>query len=371
MARVVINGKQTSKMFPAGKKYGPEWREAKQWEEDQRNATGEQTQTLSGFELLKEWLREYLDNSRRKDSKKTVKEKEMVLCDFSVFCVDEGIKAIEEITSAKVYAFLAPIHDERGPGVANRYLKNLKTAWAWGAEMVDHFPQIKGPFSKKHRFEVEEQERYVPPVEDVIKVLEQADGQDLVMLLTFYFTGARAGEVFRLTWDAVDFSGGVIRLVDHKGGEGKKSRVRTIQMHHELAKALKWWKAVRPCQVNNVFMQVQSDTDKGSPFTHRSHYMPRVCEKLGIKPFGFHSMRHKSAAITYAAQGLSSAQALMGHYRATTTDRYVTSAGLYAKQDGILEALGGSEIGQVAGSLLEKNFPMRLQPHGENVTRSM
>ena len=34
MARIVVNGKQiASRMFPPGKKGGPEWRAAKEWEE--------------------------------------------------------------------------------------------------------------------------------------------------------------------------------------------------------------------------------------------------------------------------------------------------------------------------------------------------
>jgi hypothetical protein len=95
--------------------------------------------------LLKEWLRAYLEQSRRKNSKKTVTEKEMVLCDFSQFCVTEGIDSIEKLTPAKVQGFLAPIFDARGPGVANRYLKNLKTAWTWGTEDgIDDFPVILG-----------------------------------------------------------------------------------------------------------------------------------------------------------------------------------------------------------------------------------
>lgn len=284
----------------------------------------------------------------------------MVLLDFSQFCVTEGIDSIGKITPAKVQDFLAPICDARGPGVANRYLKNLKTAWTWGSEMIDDFPLSKPPFSKKHRYMVEEQERYVPPAEDVVKVLEQAEGQDLVMLLTFYYTGARAGEVFRLSWADVDLDGGRIRLADHKGGGGKK-RSRWIQMHPALAQALEWWKAARPCKVDNVFMQIQSESELGKPFTHRSHYMPNVCKRLGIKPFGFHALRHKSAAITFVSQGLNAAQTLMGHYRATTTDRYVASAGLYTNQDGILEALGSNEIGQAVSGLLEKAMPLEVR----------
>ncbi len=105
-------------------------------------------------------------------------------------------------------------------------------------------------------------------------------------------------------------------------------------MHEELAKALSWWRDERPCVVDNVFMQMHCDGALDEPFQQRNKMMPRLC---GVKPFGFHALRHKSASITFVVGGLSAAQSLMGHYRATTTDRYVRSAGLYSDQTVILE----------------------------------
>ena len=69
----------------------------------------------------------------------------------------------------------------------------------------------------------------------------------------------------------------------------------------------------------------------------------------------------KSAAITFMSQGLNAEQILMGHARATTTDIYVRSAGLYASQGMILEALGNSSIGQAIGGLLEREMPRKLR----------
>ena len=86
--------------------------------------------------------------------------------------------------------------------------------------------------------------------------------------------------------------------------------------------------------------------------------MERLCRKAHVKPpFGFHAIRHKSAAITFVSSGLNAAQVLMGHYRATTTDRYTKSAGLYTDQSEILSALGGSGIGQVVEDLLKTKIP--------------
>ena len=54
---------------------------------------------------------------------------------------------------------------------------------------------------------------------------------------------------------------------------------------------------------------------------------------------------------------MNAAQAIMGDYRATTTDRYTKSAGLYTDQSEILSALGGSGIGQVVEDLLKTKIP--------------
>ncbi|WP_367891721.1 tyrosine-type recombinase/integrase [Bilophila wadsworthia] len=186
--------------------------------------------------------------------------------------------------------------------------------------------------------------------------MQQAEGQDLVFLLTLYFIGARRGEVFRLTWRDVNFEEGKIRLSDNKAGNGQK-RVRWLQMHPELIKALSWWEQARPCKVENVFMQVHCNSHMGEPFRAKAHFMETLCKRAGVEPFGFHAIRHKSAAITFVGSGLNSAQILMGHYRATTTDRYIKSAGLYSDQGEILAALGGSEIGQMVGDLLERKIP--------------
>ena len=134
-------------------------------------------------------------------------------------------------------------------------------------------------------------------------------------------------------------------------------RVRRFRMHQELVKALKWWRDARPCKVANVFMQLQNDTFLGQSFTRRIHFMERFCRKPPVKPFGFHSIRHKSAAITFMSSGLNAAQVLMGHYRATATGRHRRNAGLYTDQSKILAAPGDSGIGQVVED------PLKSQDH--------
>lgn len=368
MARVVIDGKQVAcKMFPPGKKHGPEWRAAKEWEEEQRKLAEagllptqtepQPAQTPTGYARLLAWGEAYLAHAERTMGRSTAVEKKTHLAAFFAFCRENRIEALEAITKPQAYVFLSCIRDERGAKTANKYRKNLLAAWHWGMEWVEGFPQIISPFLGIKPFPVEQKDRYVPSEEDVVKVLQQVGGQDLVFLLTLYFTGGRRGEIFRLSWERdVRLDIGKIRLSDNKAGNGQK-RFRWLDMHPELVKALSWWREARPCVVDNVFMQTHCDGSLGEPYRQRNTFMKRLCERAGVRPFGFHSLRHKSAAITFVTSGLNAAQVLMGHYRATTTDRYVRSAGLYTDHSAIMAALGGSGIGQAVGGLLEKSFP--------------
>ena len=359
LARVVIDGQQVdSKVFPPGRSKGPEWMAAKTWEVERKKEFLElrerQRKTLTGFGLLLAWGEAYLDHVGRTMSRITLTEKQTVMQALFGYCREAGLTGVEDLTRSTWTLFLTK--------VANVYRKNLLAAWNWAADSgFPGFPQAHCPLERIRPFPVEAGVRYVPPEEDVIKVLQQAHGQDLVMLLTYYYTGARRGEVFRLLWSDVNFDSGSIRLVDHKGRDGS-SRARWVPMHPELAKALRWWQAVRPCVVDNVFMQEHCDGMLGEPFQQRSKLMPRLCRKAGVKPFGFHALRHKAAAITFTAGGLAVAQTLMGHSRATTTDIYVRSAGLYGDRSVMMDALGESSIGIAAEQLLEMEMPRRPEP---------
>ena len=320
VARVVINGREVdSKVFPPGRKKGPEWTAAKVWEVQRKKeilAAMEQQETprpiLTGFERLLEWSEKYLDHAKRTMSHITYTEKKTVMAEFLLYCRDEGIDSFEGITKPMAAQFLADVADERSLNRSNVYRKNLLAAMNWGKDNIKGFPQGMQVFEQIRPYTVDTAERYVPPEEDVIKVLQQARGQDLIMLLTYYYTGARRGEVFRLSLSRdLRFDEGLIRLTDHKGKGGKK-RTRWAGMHPELAKALRWWVSVRPCQVDNVFMQIQNDTCMGL---------------------------------------------LMGHSRATTTDLYIRSAGLYTPPTVILDALGATRIAAAADELLKEIMP--------------
>ncbi len=367
LARVVINGKEVdSRLFPPGKKKGPEWLAARQWEVKRKKeileARNQEMRIISGFELLLAWGEQYLAHVKQTMGKKTLVEKTTVMQHFFSFCRKKNISGIENISKPMLVQWLSELASEKGPDRANRYRKNLLAAWHWGLDAVEGFPQEAPPLERIKPFPVDSHERYVPPEEDVIRVFLVASGQDLVMLLTFFYTGARRGEVFRLTWTDVDMHERKIRFVDHKGGSGRK-RVRWLPMHPTLMDALLWWRDARPCKVENVFMRLDNESALGEPFTTRQQLMPVLCARAGVRPFGFHALRHKAASIAFTVAGLNAAQQLMGHSRATTTDIYVRSAGLYSDNSVLVNALGESGIGQAASELFAK-MPLEEQSHG-------
>ena len=87
MARVILDGKQVAcKMFPAGKKHGKYWREAKEWEEAEKERILTGIKTRTELEILISWVENYLDYAQRHTGEKTYAEKKLVMKDFLAFC---------------------------------------------------------------------------------------------------------------------------------------------------------------------------------------------------------------------------------------------------------------------------------------------
>jgi len=190
--------------------------------------------------------------------------------------------------------------------------------------------------------------RYVPPAEDFWKVYDLTEGQDRVMLLTFLHTAGRRGEIFRLTVADLDFENNRIRLSTKKR-TGGNLEYDWLPMTAELKRELSWWLENRPLKNKpHLFMCLEERPfhfeHYGEPFQFRAKFMKTLCAKAGVKPFGFHAIRHLTASQLYSmGYSVATIQALLRHKSAGTTERYLRTLGLEHIRDAMegLSAMGG------------------------------
>jgi integrase len=118
-------------------------------------------------------------------------------------------------------------------------------------------------------------------------------------------------------------------------------------MTSELKRALLQWWEKRPLK-HSAYVFTCLDNIPclgeryGKPFVCRSKFMRRICKKAGVKPFGFHSIRHLTASILYhKGCDTSLIQAVLRHKNPTTTNRYLQKMGLEHVRKGLEEGLRG------------------------------
>lgn len=292
--------------------------EAKDWEAMMRRKPVEEWDGTTGTASLYDWAEAYLDYAEARFSVKTYKEKRtMFRCFFQ--SIDHELP-VGALTPGMVMDYIIKQSQERSGYAANKDRKNLVAAWNWG--MKYHKPLLPGPNPcLVDRMPEKRHPRYIPSVKDFWKVYDTAEGQDRLMLLAFLHLGARRGEVFRLTWDDVDFGHAQIRLGTHKRAGGHleydwlpltDDLFNALLAHRQTAEGL----------------LVFPNPKTGEAFRTRKRWMSYLCKRAKVKPFGFHAIRHLTASIL-ADAGVPAVQiqAILRHKKLGTTERYLHQMG--------------------------------------------
>jgi integrase len=175
--------------------------------------------------------------------------------------------------------------------------------------------------------------RYVPPEEGFWKVYEKAEGQDKVMLLAFLHLAGRRSEIFRMTWEDVDFGNSRVRIWTRKRTDGT-FEYDWLPMTAELIKSLmRWWEQGPIKDSPYVFLssdELECNRENyGKPFKYRQYFMRKLCDDAEVKRFGFHSIRHLTASILYKlGYEVTVIQSILRHKSSGTTERYLKSIGI-------------------------------------------
>lgn len=327
-AEKVINGQRKTRSFPTKAA-------AKKWEASQTIEAWEQADCEIPSVCLLDFLTAYLNVAKEKFCHKTLNEKKLA-ARLALKVIKPDVPA-RDITISQAEAVLRLAAQTSGYA-ANKCRKNLAAAWQWGKRLYD-LPAVN-PFQETAKYPADQTPRRVPSMQEFWRVYAVADRHDKVFLLFLLHTGARVGEAFRLQWADIDFENGRVRLGTYKTG-GAGLRYDWLPMTSELAQALAWLRQDNPFR-SYVFV----DRRNGEPYKARTKFMNAICEKAGVKPFGYHGIRHLSAtALAYAGLDLPTIQAMLRHTSPATTARYIRSLGIdKSKIEGVFAQAKGAKV---------------------------
>jgi len=178
---------------------------------------------------------------------------------------------------------------------------------------------------------VEKSLKYIPPKEDVLKVILAADPDVQDYLWVIKETLGRMSEVNQLTWEDVDLQNQSVTLYTRKKRGGHKTP-RKIPMTKKLYEVLFRRYRERRKDMPWVFWQTywsnKTGEKKEGPYIDRRRIMNTLCKKVGVKYFRFHALRHFGASVMdHANVPKGSIQRILGHERRETTEIYLHSIG--------------------------------------------
>jgi integrase len=328
-AAVKHNGVRKTKFFDKRK-------DAEVWEKEmlaslKQSATlGNEASTPTPLTALtvKEWLDSYVESQNGCVSTKTYKEKALCRDMFLEHYQGEG-RTVKKgggrgsLTVLQITPLVAQQYFKserkfgRSGNAVNKDRKNLIAAWNWGVQYYG-FP-TENPFKRVKRQPESRSPRYIPSLEDFLAVIDIADGQDKTLLLTLFYSAGRKSEVFKLKTDDVDLRENRLRLWTRKR---KNSDVEAdyVPIPPEFKPALCEQMNRHP-DVAHVFVSKRGQ----KPLVDHRRWLYRLCERAGVRAFGFHGIRHLAASVAIAdgSVGLLDIQQLLRHKSATTTQRYI------------------------------------------------
>jgi integrase len=226
---------------------------------------------------------------------------------------------VETLKPGAVLAYVQRIFQERSGHAANKERKNLGAAWNYGCRYIEGFPTVN-PFVAIEKFPETAHARYVPSEQDFWKVVAVAQGQDRVLLLTFLYTAARRGELYRLRWADVDFDRQCLRLTTRKRQSGTLES-DWLPMTDALVGLLAAYRHVSHSEW--VFTQMEG-RHQGKPYIENRGFPRKLCLMAGVKPFGCHAIRHLTGSILGNNNTpMVQIKEMLRHRKLSTTERYI------------------------------------------------
>ncbi len=233
-----------------------------------------------------------------------------------------------QITRDMIEAFILVRKRQISPQSVNCEIRYLRATFNWGKKrgLVKTNPLDGIEFLPVHK-----KEKYVPPLEDIVKVISMADCEVQDYLWTIVETMGRVGEINRLTWDDVDFDRRTVTLYTRKkrGGHLTPRRVpMTRRLHAILDRRHAQRDQDKPWVFWHTYRQRSTGKTVSGPYRDRKSIMRALCGKAEVKYFCFHALRHAGASIMDSHNvPMGAIQRILGHENRKTTEVYLHSIG--------------------------------------------
>jgi integrase len=251
---------------------------------------------------------EYLEAARRQFQAKTWKYKRYVYQSFRDFA---GNLPLQQITSHLVGRYLLTRPSNYN---YNFHRKDLSALFRWAADR-DLMPA--NPCRKLKRLPVQPAEPIHITEEEWARFLLGA-GPDRPFFLTIFYTLGRAGEIYRLKWEDLDWEREEIRLWTRKrrGGQLEED---WLPLAPELRVRLQ---ALYRRREHPEYVFINPRT--GRPFNQRRRRLRGICRQAGVRPFGYHAIRHMGAdRLMQAGEDLRTISRYLRHKSLATTEQYL------------------------------------------------
>lgn len=308
--------------------------EAQKWIVEEKSRLEEVAKNGASRVLLLETVsRAYLDYCDGRLRPTTTAQKDFVLSEFAAFM--GGNPPVSMVTDAKVAAFLKESRaraeqKKNDPNkTANRYLREINALFNWATRQKEYAGVIvSNPCRYVQQFPEEEAVRYVPPAEDVQKVMLAATPWETDIITVLLHTGARIGEVRNLLWDDLSMERRELRLWTRKRkGGARQYRTLTMSPTLEATFARIWRERDRLSPF--VFTNPATGTGWSKHSWPMKFFMARLCDRAGVRRMEFHALRHYVARLARDSKKATpfELQKFLGHQRLGTTEIYLRDLG--------------------------------------------
>lgn len=157
---------------------------------------------------------------------------------------------------------------------------------------------------------------------------QRINDQDAAMFIVAAFTGMRMGELRALRWKDVDFAAGRItisRAFSWEIESSTKSRqMRTVPLARQAEETLAETKQRRRFTEREDFVFCRPDGGCVDRSAARRRFVAAQ-KAAGLRVRRFHDLRHTFGSLAIRKFDLVAVQAMMGHSKITTTQRYLHS----------------------------------------------